>query len=250
MVQQNNERLVVSLDEVSSTNAELKRLQHQSPLPEGSMVMTNFQTSGRGQVGNTWHSERNKNLLFSLLLYPHCVKAKNQFIISRIVSLAITKVLQQQTDNITIKWPNDIYWNNMKIAGILIENSLAGQQIDYSIIGAGINVNEDEFPTNLPNPISLKQITKKEYFRDDLLTAFYQEFFYLYNRLQNGEVLNLESEYMQHLYRKEGIHWFFDKQGSFQASIKTVLPAGHIVLTTHPDKEERIYSFKEVSFEI
>lgn len=245
-----NDRLIVKLDETSSTNFELKQLQHKNPLPEGSIVMTDFQTAGRGHAGNSWSSERGKNLLFSFLLYPHCVKARSQFIISRIVSLAIIKVLQHYTDNITIKWPNDIYWNNKKIAGILIENSLAGQHIDYTIIGVGLNVNEDKFPKHLPNPVSLKQITMNEYSRDELLAAFYREFFFLYRRLQNSEASRLESEYMFHLYRKNGVHWFADERGRFEASIKTVMSSGHLVLITHPDREERIYSFKEVSFEI
>ena len=245
-----SDRVIVRLDETSSTNTELKLLQQKNPLPEGSMVMTEFQTSGRGQAGNSWYSGKGKNLLFSFLLYPRFIQAKDQFIISRIVSLAIIRVLQQYTENITIKWPNDIYWNDKKIAGILIENSLMGQHIEYTIVGIGLNVNEDDFPTHLPNPVSVKQITGDVFDREILLLLLRYEFLMLYQSVESGEVAPIEREYMRHLYRKDGPHWFTDAEGRFKATIKTVLPSGHLVLATYPDKEERTFAFKEVSFEI
>ena len=241
--------VVVKLDETSSTNTELKLLQQQSPLPEGSVVIADFQTSGRGQAGNSWYSTRGKNLLLSFLLYPYSVKARDQFIISRIVSLAIKRVLDRHLDNVTIKWPNDIYWNDKKIAGILIENSLTGQRIDHTIIGIGLNVNEDEFPKQLPNPISMKQIVGAELSRELLFADLRSDLFELYQSLGWGETELIEREYMQHLYRREGVHWFSDKNGRFKATIKTVLSSGHLVLTTFPDDEERLYAFKEIAFE-
>ena len=245
-----SDRVIVRLDETSSTNTELKLLRQKNPLPEGSMVMTEFQTSGRGQAGNSWYSGKGENLLFSFLLYPRFIQAKDQFIISRIVSLAIIRVLQQYTENITIKWPNDIYWNDKKIAGILIENSLMGQHIEYTIVGIGLNVNEDDFPTHLPNPVSVKQITGDVFDREILLLLLRYEFLMLYQSVESGEVAPIEREYMRHLYRKDGPHWFTDAEGRFKATIKTVLPSGHLVLATYPDKEERTFAFKEVSFEI
>lgn len=243
-------RQIIKLDEVSSTNTELKHLLQQNLLAEGSAVLADFQTKGRGQAGNSWYSGKGKNLLVSFLLYPHGVKARDQFIISRIVSLAIKRVLDKYLKGITIKWPNDIYWNNKKIAGILIENSLTGQHIDYTIIGIGLNVNESEFPKQLSNPISMKQIMGAELDRNMLFTDLSNELFKLYQSLKQGERSLIEQEYMKHLYRKEGIHWFTDKDGQFKAFIKTVLPSGHLVLTTFPEKEERGYAFKEVAFEV
>lgn len=245
---QKGEGVVIKLDETSSTNTELKLLQKQSPLPEGSVVMTDFQTSGRGQAGNSWYSGRGKNLLLSFLLYPHSVKARDQFIISRIVSLAIKRVLDRHLEHVTIKWPNDIYWNDKKIAGILIENSLTGQHIDHTIVGIGLNVNEDEFPKQLPNPISMKQVVGTELSRDLLFADLRNDLFELYQSLGRGETELIEREYMQHLYRREGVHWYSDKNGRFKATIKTVLPSGHLVLTTFPDEEERLYAFKEIAF--
>ena len=244
----NSDRVVISMDETSSTNTELKRLHQEKSLPEGSIVMTDYQTSGRGQVGNSWFSGKGNNLLFSFLLYPHFVVAKDQFIISRIVSLALKMMLNNFMEGITIKWPNDIYWNDKKIAGILIENSLAGKQIDFTIIGVGLNVNENHFPSALPNPISMKQVTGNEYDREELLDIFNNEFFHLYRELQHGNKSIIESEYMQHLYRKEGNHSFEDKDGPFKGRIKDVMSTGHLIIEALPHGEERVYAFKEVSF--
>ena len=248
MDQLSKDRVMLSLDETSSTNSELKLLQQKNTLLEGSWVKADFQTNGRGQMGNTWFSGKGYNLLFSFLLYPRFVIAKEQFIISRIVSLGLKKVLDQYIDNISIKWPNDIYWKDKKIAGMLIENSLIGRQIEHTIVGVGLNVNQNEFPIDLPNPISIKQITGGEYNRDELLTLFFREFFLLYRSLQNGDVQNIEQEYMQYLYRSDSYHWYEDKNGRFKGKIIDVLPSGHLVIRTHQRSEERIYAFKEVTF--
>ncbi|MGV8963869.1 MAG: biotin--[acetyl-CoA-carboxylase] ligase [Candidatus Saccharimonadaceae bacterium] len=248
MEQLSEDRVVISMDETSSTNTELKQLQKQKPLPEGSIVMVDFQTHGRGQAGNTWYSGKGNNLLFSFLLYPRCVMAKDQFIISRIVSLALKNMLDTYLDGVTIKWPNDIYWNNKKIAGMLIENSLMGQQIDFTIIGIGLNVNEIEFPVELPNPVSMKQITGIDFDREEVLTMFFREFFILYRALQIGEVDSIEHEYMQYLFRKDNDYWFEDNDGRFRGTIKNVLSSGHLVIDAYPEKKERMYAFKEVAF--
>lgn len=248
MEQLSKNRLIISLDETLSTNSELKLLQQKKLLPEGAIVKADYQTHGRGQAGNTWFSERGRNLLFSLLLYPNFIKAKKQFIISRIVALAIKKVLDQYMEGVSIKWPNDIYWNDKKIAGMLIENNLLGQQISSTIVGIGLNVNQDEFPLELLNPVSMKQITGIEYDRDELLTSFIREFFLLYGSLQQGNEAKIERKYMNQLYRRENYHWYEDKDGRFEGKIMDVLSTGHLVLETFVGNEERIYAFKEVSF--
>lgn len=240
--------MVISLDETVSTNVELKRLQQESSLPEGSIVRTNFQTQGRGQAGNSWFSEKGCNLLFSYLLYPKFVMANQQFIISRMVSLALKEILDQYMDNISIKWPNDIYWKDKKIAGMLIENSLIGKRIEHTIVGIGLNVNQDEFQHDLPNPISMKQVTGMEYNRDELLKAFSDTFFGLYQSLQEGEGQRIQQKYLQQLYRRDSYYWYEDENGRFKAIIKDVLPTGHLILQTLIGEEERKYAFKEVSF--
>ena len=243
-----NDSVVISLDETASTNLKLKQLLKEKSLTEGSIVKTDFQTQGRGQAGNSWFSGKGCNLLFSCLLYPKFVIANQQFIISRIVSLALKEVLDQYMKSISIKWPNDIYWKDKKIAGMLIENSLIGKKIEFSIVGVGLNVNQDDFPLQLPNPISMKQVMGVEYNRDELLATFSDVLFSLYQSLQQGDGQSIEQKYLQQLYRNEGFHWYEDDNGRFKAKIKDVLPTGHLILETLIGEEKRKYAFKEVSF--
>ncbi len=238
---------VVWLDEVDSTNNYLKQLLRRERLEEGITVVADYQTRGRGQRGNGWNSEKGRNLLFSLLVYPRGVFANEQFIISRIASLAVKETLDRFTGDIRIKWPNDIYWKNKKIAGMLIENDLLGKEIKHSIIGVGINVNQQHFSTDLPNPVSLRQITGSEQDRDALLELFLSHFFSLYRTLLEGKTEAIESAYMNGLYRANGFHWYEDKNGRFQAALQTVMPTGHLILRTLEEGEERRYAFKEVA---
>lgn len=248
MEQLSNDRQIIRLEETESTNSYLRDLLKSQHLEEGSVVVADFQTAGRGQVGNSWYSDKGDNLLFSLLIYPTGIPANEQFIISRMVSLAIKNTLDQFADDIRIKWPNDIYWKERKIAGILIENSLQGKIIENSIIGIGLNLNQQIFPVELPNPVSLRQITATEQDKNYILDLLLKEFFLLYKSLQRGEKQVIEDEYMLDLYRANGYYWYEDANGRFQAEIDNVLPSGHLVLRTLDTNEERIYAFKEVQF--
>lgn len=248
MEQLSNDRQIIRLEETESTNSYLRDLLKSQHLEEGSVVVADFQTAGRGQVGNSWYSDKGDNLLFSLLIYPTGIPANEQFIISRMVSLAIKNTLDQFADDIRIKWPNDIYWKERKIAGILIENSLQGKIIENSIIGIGLNLNQQIFPAELPNPVSLRQITATEQDKNYILDLLLKEFFLLYRSLQQGEKQVIEDEYMLDLYRANGYYWYEDANGRFQAEIDNVLPSGHLVLRTLDTNEERIYAFKEVQF--
>lgn len=248
MEQLSNERKIVRLDEVESTNLYLRQLVREEHPEEGSVVIADYQTGGRGQMGNSWLSAKGENLLFSLLIYPRGVKANEQFIISRIASLAVKNTLDQFTDDIRIKWPNDIYWKDKKIAGMLIENDIQGKEIENAVIGIGINLNQQLFPPGLLNPVSLRQITGIEHNRDHILDIFMREFFLLYREFQDDEAAAIEDEYMLDLYRVNDYYWFEDNNGRFRAMIEDVLPSGHLVLRTLESDEERRYAFKEVAF--
>lgn len=248
MEQLNKNRLTIRLNEIESTNLYMKNLVRKQRPEEGSVVVADYQTGGRGQMGNSWFSSKGDNLLFSLVIYPKNVLANEQFIISRIASLAIKHTLEQFTDDIRIKWPNDLYWQDKKIAGMLIENDLRGNQIDNSIIGIGINLNQQIFPSELPNPISLRQITASETDKEYVLNIFLHEFFLLYRELERGEISGIEDEYMLDLYRVNDYYWFEDANGKFQAKIENVLPSGYLELITLEDEKKRVYAFKEVQF--
>ena len=149
---------ILRVAETASTNSLLRELVIKESLAEGSVVVADFQTAGRGQIGNTWESEAGKNLMFSLVLYPTCIPANRQFLISQIAALSVKETLDSYTDHVTVKWPNDIYWKEKKICGMLIENDLMGRNINQSIAGIGININQEIFHSSAPNPVSLLQI--------------------------------------------------------------------------------------------
>ena len=216
----------------------LKSLEQNRPL----VVWAEFQTAGRGCGTNTWESERGKNLTFSVLLHPDGMAANRQFQISMRVSLALCEALGRHIGDLSIKWPNDIYWRNGKIAGILIENRLQGSTIRDSIVGIGLNVNQREFCSDAPNPVSLWQICEHETDREELLRDFLEAL---------GSYLGREvrTEYLSRLYRRRGFHPYTDKDGAFMAEIADVEDDGHLVLRDEEGRERR-YAFKEVQFVI
>lgn len=246
MSEENEMPRFIRLKETTSTNNYLRGLVGKEQLPEGSVVVTDFQTAGRGQVGNSWESEGGRNLMFSVILYPDFLPANRQFLISQIAALSVKETLDQYTDGITVKWPNDIYWKDRKICGMLIENDLTGQSLFCSVIGIGININQQEFRSNAPNPVSLTQITGREYDLDEILNSFLERLYNRYLGLIREQEDEIRNDYMAALYRGKGFHAYRDEQGTFQARIRGIEPTGHLILELN-DGEVRRYAFKEVS---
>ena len=232
--------------EVSSTNTYVKELLTAGvELPELTLVDADFQTGGRGQQQNVWESEADKNLLFSLLCHPTFLPATHQFVLSQAIAVAVYRTLSDLTEGISIKWPNDIYWNDRKICGTLIECNLMGSTIKDCIIGTGINVNQTEFRSDAPNPVSLAQITGFTFNRQQILNRVVEEFSELYKAIHPDA---LKSEYMQHLYRREGFHPYQEPNGEpFEAAMVDVEPTGHLVLRLR-DGSIRKYEFKEIKY--
>lgn len=224
------------IDETDSTN----RWLHNNGGTGKVVVVADYQTAGRGCGTNRWESERGKNLLFSMQIHPVDLPAKRQFHISMAVSLAICEALGQHIGDLSIKWPNDIYWRNAKICGILIENRLQGQRICDSIIGVGLNVNQRQFRSDAPNPVSLWQICEHETDREQLLTEILRAF-------DRFLVQDVRSQYLSLLYRRQGFHPYTDKAGAFMAEIVDVEDDGHLVLRDDNGRDRR-YAFKEVQF--
>lgn len=240
--------LIIHLvDEIDSTNNYMKSLLLKQKVKEGTIISADFQTGGRGQRGNGWVSENGKNLLFSIVLYPDAVKANEQFLISQVISLAVADFLRKYTDGITIKWPNDIYWREKKICGILIENAIEGDQIKESVCGIGINLNQESFYSSLPNPVSLKQITGEYYKQSIMLGEVRELLFSYYEQLRRGEIQIIVENYRDSLFRKTGYHLFNDNTNDFIARIKNVAPDGTLILETESGDERR-FAFKEVRY--
>lgn len=234
-------------EQLNSTNIFLKRELLENSFEEFYVVCAKSQVKGKGQGNNKWESEDYKNLTFSLLLKPTFIEIQDQFIISKAISLAIIDVLNRYKKGFCIKWPNDIYYKNSKIAGILIENSLIQNKIGTSIIGIGININQTKFISDAPNPISLAQITNNEFNINEILNEILISISQQYQRIRYKEQANIDIEYFNALFQNNGIFNFKDKGGLFKASIKGISPYGHLILLT-PDNEERSYAFKEVEF--
>ena len=218
----------------NSTNTLLKELIAKGEEPE--FIYAGYQTAGRGQTGNSWESAPDQNLLCSILLPPD----KNLYFLNIAVGVAIIRLIG---DEFTIKWPNDIYWRDKKVAGILIENAIVGNEVKYSIAGIGLNVNQTEFKSDAPNPVSLKQIIGKEYDIDQLMKNLLHA---VYMVLDEPEK-TIWSEYKSHLYRREGFWPFEDSKGRFEARIEDVLPTGEIVLQDQQG-QKRTYHFKQVRY--
>ena len=220
-----------------STSTLLKELLAKGEWPEGeSFLYAGYQTAGRGQTGNSWESEEGKNLLCSILLPPD----KNLYFLNIAVGVALVRVIGEA---FTIKWPNDIYWQDKKIAGILIENAIIGNEIKYSIAGIGLNVNQTEFHSDAPNPISLKQIYGTEFDIDQLMNQVLEAV----HKVLNEPEEDVWAYYKSHLYRREGFWPFEDQNGTFEACIEDVLPTGEIVLRDQQGKERK-YHFKQVKY--
>ena len=196
MNEENEQPRIIRLEETTSTNNYLRGLVGKEPLPEGSIVVTEYQTAGRGQVGNTWESEPGKNLMFSIILYPDFLPANRQFLISQIAALSVKETLDAYVDGITVKWPNDIYWRDKKICGMLIENDLTGHSLYCSVIGIGININQREFLSDALNPVSLVQITGREYDREEILNSFLKRLYDRYLGLLQEKEEEIRSAYM------------------------------------------------------
>ena len=247
--------MIEYLDTIDSTSTELRQRMSAEELPHGYCISADFQTSGHGQATNRWESEDGKNLLFSLLLRPTVIPAAEQFVITELVTLAIINALQDYIrQQITIKWPNDIYVGDKKLCGILIENALCGSTIDTCIVGIGININQELFVSDAPNPVSLKQLNGRDNDRGEILEEIYQNILnyydYLADNWQNNDIKqSLYYEYMNNLYRRTGYHNYSTPEGEhFRAEIEDIGPQGHLTLRLESG-ELRIFAFKEVIFE-
>ena len=192
---------IIWLERVDSTNDEARR--HISEIDNLSVVSALEQTKGRGQRGNRWSSQPGENLTFSLVVKDFRIKANEQSAISQATSLSLVDLLSRHEIKARIKWPNDIYAGDEKICGILIENSLKGLEIDWSIIGIGLNVNQTAFPEDLPNPTSMKLCTgnSNPYNTREILEEFMGIFTGYYREYLNGNgaLDRLEEQFVSNL---------------------------------------------------
>ena len=242
----------IHIPEIKSTNTYMLELLAEGTLTgEMTVIYSMRQTAGRGQIGNSWESEAEKNITFSILLRPSFLPVREQFLISEITCLAIVNALKCFAPNapFSVKWPNDIYCGNEKICGILIENSLMGSHINYSVVGIGINVNQERWIGNAPNPTSLKLCSGAEHSPIDVLDKVVANIASLYEQLKNGDKQQLHAQYFNCIYRRNGFFPYKDAETGreFNARIKEIEPSGYLHLEDTEGSIHR-YMFKEVKF--
>ena len=230
----------------STNNYAATQLLTNSP-PDGSVIITDSQIDGRGQGVAKWESESGRNLTFSIVLYPDFLEVSNQFELSKVISLGVVDFLSAFTPDVSIKWPNDIYIGNGKVAGILIENSIRINKISSSIIGIGLNINQQLFKGDAPNPVSLGQITQKSYDLDELFSQLCEKIDFRYRQLAAKEILKIDTDYAAILYRRDLWAHYSDENGDFEGRILGVDQIGRLQIETRLGKINR-YHFKEVTF--
>lgn len=233
-------------EELSSSNDEAKR----ECYIEGDLIVAEHQLKGRGQRGHTWLSDRGMNLTATLRLEPHFLRASEQFLISELVALALCDMLQVYGIRAEIKWTNDIYVGGKKIAGILIEHTLSGENLKSTIVGVGLNINQRVFSPELPNPTSMANILGRELSREDVVESLWRCLMARYVQLRDGKVSMIEGDYLKRIYRLNQKQRFRLPSGEeFDGVIRGVEHRGDLVVE-HPDHKICKYMFREVEFVI
>lgn len=240
---------IIKLNAIDSTNLYLKKLADENTLENYTVAVARNQTAGRGQMGTNWVSDNNKNLTFSMLVKFEAYNIQYQFYISIAVALAVVDVLKNYVKTpLYIKWPNDILAEEKKVSGILIENSLKGSKIKHSIIGIGLNVNQEIFPTNIGNVSSLKLLLGKEFETDNLLTELINTLKKHLSLVADSKFNELKEMYYGNLYMFNKTTEFVDSFGvKFTGKIIAVAEDGRLEIET-ADKKTRKFNLKEIKF--
>jgi BirA family biotin operon repressor/biotin-[acetyl-CoA-carboxylase] ligase len=227
---------IEKLDKVDSTNLYALNLLKQHPPAEGYAVWALEQFAGRGQRGNSWLVQPGANLTFSLILHPRFLPVSNQFWLTRVMALAVAEFvsscLSSVSLNVAIKWPNDIYVNDQKIAGILIENVLEQSLIKHSVAGIGININQETFDPSVPNATSLKLLTGSTFELEDCLNRIFIPIEKFYLELRNGNYSRIDAAYHKILYRRGVLSNLSLHGKTFKGNIKGVSTTGQLLVDT------------------
>jgi len=238
-------RRLFYLPECQSTNDYAAHLLANKPLNEGSVIITNNQTKGRGQRGNNWISTEGKNLTLSVIFKPQFLNVQKNFMLNIFVSLALFDFFfNLRLTDLKIKWPNDLMTSGKKLAGILIENFLRLDKINDSIVGLGINVNQQHF--QLPGATSLKLATGKTYDLNKLLNLLLIQLDAYYLKLKNEEYDLLKSNYVEKLFWLHEEHTFGSQLGEFQGTIIGIDDYGR--LKVEADNQVKVFDLKEIRF--
>jgi BirA family transcriptional regulator, biotin operon repressor / biotin---[acetyl-CoA-carboxylase] ligase len=237
---------LVFVPECHSTNTLLVDLAQKTNQPEGTLVITNKQTQGRGQRGNNWEADFGKNLTMSLLLRPSFLSIKDQFSLTCFVSLGVLDFLVERlSSSVKIKWPNDILVGEKKIAGILIENNLAGERLQQSVVGIGLNVNQTFFSIERATSMAIEM--NREFGLPIELNYLLEKLERRYLQLRSGKALELKEEYLKNLYRIGEEHGFIANGKKLIGSIEGIDGEGKLKIKSNG--ADLYFGLKEIYFE-
>lgn len=240
---------ILQFDEVLSTNFVANSMLKLNEVKIGTVIKAEFQTAGKGQDQNSWESEARKNLLFSIIMNSDFLPPEKQFYLNKIVSLAVTDLLinMMPKKKINIKWPNDIYVGDRKIAGILINNTIKGSFLEHSVLGIGLNVNQKKFLSDAPNPISIANIKRKEINREACFNQLLDQLNFRCRQLQRLKFEEIDKDYMNRLYRFKQLSNYIINDQEVVAKITGLDEYGKLCLK---DKKGKAYccDLKEIKF--
>ncbi len=236
----------INIDEITSTNEYALNLLNDRKIRPPVAIFADYQTKGKGQTNNSWHAERGQNILCSFVVKPK-IEPEKQFILLQTIALSVAYCLKEYTPNINIKWANDIYHQDKKIAGILIENRINTRQIEHSIIGVGINVNQTQFPDYLPNPTSLALILGKKLDLDELKQKLTK---HIEQGIENikSDTQKIQQQYLKHLYKYKQKALFKDKNETFVGRIIGTSEYGYLLVQNIRTNRTQEYDIKQIKY--
>lgn len=237
---------IFKFDEIPSTNDWLMNHLLEQKLTEGTLVLAKHQTKGKGQRGSSWEAEASKSLTFSILFKPHFLKLAQAFDMSICVALAIQDCLSELRPGFSIKWPNDIYFEDQKIAGILIENQISKSTYQHAVVGIGLNLNQTHFE-NLPQAVSLKQIIGVDFACQQVLERICECLETRYLQLRSGGYEDLKKTYLSNLYWLHQSHSFEVAGRIREGMITDVLRDGSLQVD-FGNHELQSFDVKEIVF--
>ena len=238
---------LIKLDVIGSTNDYAIELLSKENVTDGTIIWAAEQTKGKGEEDNKWESEAGKNLTITIIFRPSFLLPANQFYLLQIVALGVYDYLKTYINDVFIKWPNDLYVGGNKIAGILIENSIIGEEINYSIAGIGININQTKFSSSLENPTSLKILTNIHYELEESLGLLNQHIGNNYQLLKERKYKEINSRYQSVLYKLEKLSTFHFQGKMIRGKIKGASDTGELLLELESG-EMRSFGFKELVY--
>ena len=226
-----------------STNDEAAFLTEKQKVIEGTIVITDNQTAGKGQRGNSWNSTPGKNLTFSIILKPNFLSIVQQFDLNIAISLGILDYLNGIKSGFEVKWPNDVYYEDMKVCGMLIQNTIKGQRLEYTIVGIGLNINQQKFID--AKAVSLSTITKRSFNLSEEFERLLLSVEKRYIQLKRGESATLKQDYLNHMYRF-GEDYLYRSDEVFNGRITGITDQGLLEIQTNQGLKH--FGFKEVEF--